>query len=114
METPPNASICPTVGANCRGGITADAIGMAKMGPNGRWGNPGRVYALKKCTRKNTQEHEQRNKKARTQSTPRCTLLRGPLVEVTPLLQHYPSQCIAQSDKYKLLLELYDDTMVRT
>ena len=106
--------MCTSCFAYCRGGITADAIGMAKMGPNGRWGNPGRVYALKKCTRKNTQEHERRTKKARTQSTPRCTLLRGPLVEVTPLLQHYPTQCIAQSDKYKLLLELYDDTMVRT
>ena len=65
-------------------------------------------------TRKKPQEHERENKKPRTQSTPRCTLLRGPLTEVTPLLQHYPTQCIAQSDKYKLLLELYDDTMVRT
>ena len=53
----------------CRGGITADAIGMAKMGPNGRWGNPGRVYALKKCTRKNTQETARTtNDKSRNQA----------------------------------------------
>ena len=64
----------------------ADAIGMAKMGPNSRWGNPGRVYALKKCTGKNTQETERTRKTKNNKSTPRCTLLRGPLAEVTPLL----------------------------
>ena len=31
METPCNATTCPTVGANCRGGITADAIGWLKL-----------------------------------------------------------------------------------
>jgi hypothetical protein len=29
METPANANARPTVGANCRGGVTADAMGMA-------------------------------------------------------------------------------------
>ena len=32
MKTPASAAACPTVGANCRGGVTADAIGMAKCG----------------------------------------------------------------------------------
>src|SRR3954468_10586279 len=29
--TPVDASVCPTVGANCRRNVTADAIGMAKV-----------------------------------------------------------------------------------
>ena len=32
MKTPASAAVGPTVGANCRGGVTADAIGMAKCG----------------------------------------------------------------------------------
>ena len=32
METPTNASTCPTVGANYRGGVKADAIGWLKLG----------------------------------------------------------------------------------
>jgi hypothetical protein len=39
--TPASAAAGPTVGANCRGGVTADAMGMAKLW--GRWdaGGPG-------------------------------------------------------------------------
>ena len=100
----------------CRGGVTADAMGMAKMGPNERWGIRGGFMHSRSAqgrTRKKPQEHEQETKKPRTQSTPRCTLLRGPLVEVTPLLQHYPITCISLGDKYKVLLELYQATMVK-
>ena len=32
METPANAATCPTVGANCHGGVTPDAIGWLKLG----------------------------------------------------------------------------------
>ena len=35
METLANAATCPMVGANCRGGVTADAIGWLKLGA--RW-----------------------------------------------------------------------------
>ena len=83
----------------CRGGVTADAIGMAKMGRmvvGGIRGGFMHSRSTQARTRKKPQEHELETKKPRTQSTPRCTLLRGPLVEVTPLLQHYPTQCIAQ------------------
>ena len=31
METPANAATRPTMGANCRGGVTADAIGWLKL-----------------------------------------------------------------------------------
>ena len=33
MITPASAAAGPTVGANCRGGITADAIGWLRVGP---------------------------------------------------------------------------------
>ena len=33
MNTPASAAACPTVGANCRGGNTADAIGWLMLGP---------------------------------------------------------------------------------
>ena len=33
METPASAAAGPTVGANCRGGVTADAIGWLMLGP---------------------------------------------------------------------------------
>ena len=33
MKTPASAAEGPTVGANCRGGITADAIGWLELGP---------------------------------------------------------------------------------
>ena len=32
IRTPDSASACPTVGANCRRYVTADAMGMAKEG----------------------------------------------------------------------------------
>ena len=67
-----------------------------------------------KNTRRTRRTSKNKNKNRKNTKHTRCTLLRGPLAEVTPLLQHYPTQCIAQSDKYKLLLELYDATMVRT
>ena len=93
-------------------------MGMAKMGPNVRWGIRGGFYALQETHKEeHTRNHEimnQETKKPRTRQTPRSTLLRGPLVEVTPLLQHYPSCCISLGDKYKVLLELYPLTMVRT
>ena len=33
METPASAAASPTVGANCHGGITADAIDRLMLGP---------------------------------------------------------------------------------
>src|SRR5664279_3856918 len=33
MKTPASAAAGPTVGANCRGGVTADAIGWLELGP---------------------------------------------------------------------------------
>lgn len=33
METPANAATCPMVGANCHGGVMADAIGWLKLAP---------------------------------------------------------------------------------
>ena len=33
MKTPASAAAGPTVGANCRGGNTADAIGWLMLGP---------------------------------------------------------------------------------
>ena len=33
IETPASAAAGPTVGANCRGGVTADAMGWLELGP---------------------------------------------------------------------------------
>src|SRR3954471_15235134 len=32
MKTPSSTCFCPMVGANCRGGVTADAMGRLKLG----------------------------------------------------------------------------------
>ena len=50
---------------HCRGGVTADAIGMAKMGPNERWGIRGGFMHSRSAqarTRKKPQENVQETK----------------------------------------------------
>ena len=42
MKTPANAAVGPAVGANCRGGVMADAMGRLKIGADGRLEAPGR------------------------------------------------------------------------
>ena len=42
IKTPASAAASPTVGANCRGGVKADAIGWLEIGADGRWRYPGR------------------------------------------------------------------------
>jgi len=61
--------------------------------------------------------HKNMNKKPRkprTQKTPRCTQVRGLREEVKPLLLPCLSQYISVVLRYKVLLELYDATKVRT
>ena len=72
MKTPASAAAGPTVGANCRGCVTADAIGWLKMW--GRWTleDPGRA-----CT------HEHAHKEHNTHG---FTQVRGSREEITPLL----------------------------
>ena len=47
MNTPASASDCPTVGANCRGGVTTDAMGWLKCGADGTLLVPGRASTLR-------------------------------------------------------------------
>src|SRR3954463_2305655 len=60
IRTPVDASVCPTVGANCRRYVTADAMGMAKEGDNPR------LVSLVPESRMGTHGE-----------TPRCTQVRG-------------------------------------
>src|SRR4051812_11053132 len=60
IRTPVDASACPTVGANCRRYVTADAMGMAKEGDRPR------LMSLVPETRMGTHGE-----------TPRCTQVRG-------------------------------------
>src|SRR5664279_3032165 len=73
MKTPASAAAGPTVGANCRGGVTADAIGWLKLGADGRWRYPGRDSALKSAH-------------GRHKKNTRCTQVQDPREEVKPLL----------------------------
>ena len=77
--TPASAAACPTVGANCRGGITADAIGWLMLGPMDV-GGTGEGF----CANEQIQDH--------TKHT-RITQVQGPHEEVKPLLLHV-SLCI--------------------
>src|SRR5664279_5007995 len=53
MKTPASAAAGPTVGANCRGGVTADAMGWLMLGPMDA-GGAGEGRCAKEHTRKNT------------------------------------------------------------
>ena len=58
---PANATISPTVGANCRGGNHADATGWLILGPNGRLRIRERVGAVEPHT-KNTKNTKNKSK----------------------------------------------------
>jgi len=70
MKTPASAAAGPTVGANCRGGVTADAIGWLEIGADGRWRYPGR-------------EDAQASTLIKTQAR---TQVQGSPIEIKPLL----------------------------
>lgn len=70
MSTPAGVSTCPTVGANCRGGVMADAMGRLKLGAGWTPEDPGREDALESAHRR----------------TQRSTQVQGPREEVKPLL----------------------------
>ena len=72
MKTPASAATDPTVGANCRGGITADAIGWLELGADGRWRHRGGFV--------------RRNTYAKYTNTHGFTQVQGPREEVRPLL----------------------------
>ena len=72
MKTPASAAAGPTVGANCRGGITADAIGWLMLGPMDAGGTGEEC-----CANEHMQDH--------TEHT-RITQVQGPREEVKPLL----------------------------
>ena len=46
MKTPASVSVSPTVGANCRGGVTTDAMGWLKCGAEWTLVAPGRASTL--------------------------------------------------------------------
>jgi hypothetical protein len=68
------------VGANCRGLITADAIGWLELGPEWTLEEPGEGKRGEDHTRKDT-----KNSHKHTQ-TPGFTQVQGPREEVRPLL----------------------------
>ena len=80
MNTPASASDCPTVGANCRGGVTTDAMGWLKCGAGWTLLAPGRASTLESVL------NEECNTHTNTHEHTRFTQVRGPRVEVTPLL----------------------------
>jgi hypothetical protein len=72
MKTLSNAAACLAVGANCRRGEQADAIGL-KLGPNGHWRIERREDVL-------TSMHRKRHGATKVQDYRR---------EITPLLLLY-------------------------
>ena len=82
---------------NCRGGVTTDAIGWLKCGADRTLVVPGRVSTLE-SVRGNT---------LNTHKHTRFTQVRGPRVEVTPLL--LPVSLLFRGTKVtELLLELFN------
>ena len=99
MKTPASAAASPTVGANCRGGVTTDAMGWLKCGAGWTLLAPGRASTLESV-------HETHTTHTDTHRHTRFTQVRGPRVEVTPLLLPV-SLYSGVSEVTMLLLELY-------
>jgi len=75
METPANATACPTVGANCRGGVTADAIGWLKLGLAKTLGESGEGVRTQEARMKNNEEQARTNKNEPNQETTKHTTM---------------------------------------
>ena len=72
IKTPASVAAGPMVGDNCRGGITADAIGWLEFGADGRWRYRGGMV--------------HRNTHTEILKDTQSTQVQGPREEVKPLL----------------------------